>query len=661
MTELIIDPEPKIIGLYGVPGSGKSTILRQLQNDSKYSDYLFFEGSEVIHRIADGGMARFKAQDAHDKQQKRCEAIETIRQECVDKDKTTVVAGHFAFWNRELTGIIDVWTPSDAEVFTHIMYLQVPGAALLQQIENDMFRPDRSARKINKLDDWQKREMEGLHRHCENSTKDIALTLIKGGLDSTLQEVKDVLDNTKGQDEKENRDRVNQALKAHLRMIPSKLDAVLLIDGDTTLAPQDTGLLYWESTSRGNFPWETTFKELGYTFAAFQQAAEHYERSVECDDEFVDACEVAATKVAIHPELKRWLGTTADSDSVRAFVVTSGLRRIWEKVLKMNHLSNAVKVFGGGRTSDYVVTPKIKAGIAKALQKNGLYVWAFGDSTLGRPMLQQSDQAIVVVRDLESRSKSMEDCLQKAIDDDGLQARQVLLPSTVPMRLNEEKLPITTLKDLDVMQALKGTFKHVEATKKPAARLLMTPTRDVSVQGPSLREAHRNVGRYLATEYLSAQLGLQQYQMTHVQSGKKADGYRLFHEKKTSIVPLMRGGEAIAFGVSEVFPLAPFLHAKKPEDVEKKHLKGMTNVVLVDAMINTGDSIVEFVKRIRELRPTVRIMVVSGVTQKDAVQRLADDLAGGVTLISLRTSENKFTGRGGTDTGARLFSTTEME
>lgn len=97
----------------------------------------------------------------------------------------------------------------------------------------------------------------------------------------------------------------------------------------------------------------------------------------------------------------------------------------------------------------------------------------------------------------------------------------------------------------------------------------MMPTRDAAFYGPSLREAHRNVGRCLATEQLSERLGLQQYVMDHVQSGKFADGDRLFHEKKTLIVPLMRGVEPMAFGVSDIFPLAPFLHAKEPEDFQK--------------------------------------------------------------------------------------------
>ena len=52
------------------------------------------------------------------------------------------------------------------------------------------------------------------------------------------------------------------------------------------------------------------------------------------------------------------------------------------------------------------------------------------------------------------------------------------------------------------------------------------------------------------------------------------------HEKATLIVPLMRGGEPMAFGVNEAFPLAMFHHAKVPSDLQREHLNGMATIIL---------------------------------------------------------------------------------
>ncbi|KAK4499075.1 hypothetical protein PRZ48_009587 [Zasmidium cellare] len=668
MSELVIPKEPKVIGLYGLPGSGKSTFLKKLREDANYKDdFLFIEGSEVIASLTVGGLEAFKKLCERDKQKVRREAIEKIRDKCLEENKSAVVAGHFSFWNKGERKATEVWTESDAEIFTHIIYLTVDGQVLERRVERDTTRSDRGSWKADHLDAWRDDEIRQLRKLCAENRKDVMFECVDGGGEGgpnwNLVVVKRYMDVECN--ENSNRRRVAEALKGLFSPFPSKLDTVLLIDGDKTLAPQDTGAMFWAAAGDGPDKKRLAdiFDEHGYTFKGFWEAAYEYD-TAGSDGDFDGLCEQVATCVKMQHDFKILLSFIAGgSKSVKAIVVTSGLQLIWEFVLVKLGLSRVVKVIGGDRKRNLVVTPKIKAMIAKILQENGLYVLAFGDSKVDLPMLHQADQAVVVVCDEKNRSKSMEGDVKKAITNDGLEAHQLLLPSTVSARLDEAGLPVIQPQDVSVINALTGHFKHVEAKNKAAAKLLMTPTRDANVHGPSLREAHRNVGRYLATEYLSEILGLQQYKMQHVQSGKTADGYRLFHEKKTLVIPLMRGGEPMAFGVSDVFPLAPFLHAKKPGDVEKQHLQGMTNVILVDGVVNTGDSLVEFVKRIRELRPSVRIVALSGVTQKGAVEELTGKLdgCGGVTLISLRTSANKFTGKGGTDTGARLFCTTEME
>lgn len=107
------------------------------------------------------------------------------------------------------------------------------------------------------------------------------------------------------------------------------------------------------------------------------------------------------------------------------------------------------------------------------------------------------------------------------------------------------------------------------------------------------------------------------------------------------------------------------IHAKVPGDLRKEHIEEQRTIILVDSVINTGKSVIEFMRRVRELNETARIVIVGGVVQAKAVsgtefaQFLTADR--NVYVAALRKSDNKFTGRGGTDTGNRLFNTTQLD
>jgi len=71
-----------------------------------------------------------------------------------------------------------------------------------------------------------------------------------------------------------------------------------------------------------------------------------------------------------------------------------------------------------------------------------IYVWAFGDSILDLLILSKVDQAIIVVGEEQTRSKTIDAVLLNAVDNDGLRARQALLLSNVLLCLDTTKLPL---------------------------------------------------------------------------------------------------------------------------------------------------------------------------------------------------------------------------
>ena len=235
----------------------------------------------------------------------------------------------------------------------------------------------------------------------------------------------------------------------------------------------------------------------------------------------------------------------------------------------------------------------------------------------------------------------MENGLRKAIDDGDLKGNQVLLPTTVSKRLTEDKLPTINLTDDNFLSdVMTQRFKFHCPSGNAAGKLLTTAMRDAGNAGRVLKEAYRRVGWYLATQYLTDVIGLEEYKIPLVQKGEMTDGHRFKNGNKTIMVPLMRVSESMAFGVSDAFPEAMFFHAKDSKKLKKGNV---STIVLVDGVTNTGASIVEFVEHIRNLDADVRDIVIAGVVQADAVSKSsrsigALDRGGELSLIALRTS-----------------------
>lgn len=87
---------------------------------------------------------------------------------------------------------------------------------------------------------------------------------------------------------------------------------------------------------------------------------------------------------------------------------------------------------------------------------------------------------------------------------------------------------------------------------------------------------------------------------------------------------------------------------------------GVKTLLLLDSVVNSGKSVKGFVDRVRRLKLEIRIVIV---VQAKAISDVLESLAckGDLSLVSLRLSENKFTGSGGTDTGNRLFNTVHLD
>lgn len=663
--------KPVVVGLYGLPGAGKTYTLKELERHLGTEDVALYEGSEQIAKLVPGGLEAFKKMDDAEKVHWRELAIEKIGKASAASGKPAVVTGHFMFWSDGEEGGSMVCTPKDLEVYTHILYLDVPVQRILDRRGDDQKRA-RTAISKGRLAEWQELEQRELRRLCRQHA--ILFSLLSPQRASPCQ-ILELLHDFGVHCEESNLAEAKRQVDGALQ---DEEKTLLVIDADKTLAAEDTGALFWSiiSSSTGNPEKAKTLKdlygsELGYSYTAFRQATLLCEDAVG-EEEYDKICDEVAAAVTIHPEFISLLTLVNKQSHVGAIVVTCGLGRIWEKILQRAKATAEVKVIGGGRISDrLVVTAAVKADLVEHLQTtHHMRVWAFGDSPLDLPMLAQADQAIIVVGEEETRSKSMDAALASALGRGLRGAHQLLLPGTANPRPD---LPLIKLDDPDFLDPLFAGHATIHNgleitcaadTNESAAKLLATPMRDAANAGPALRAAHRQVGWYLAIEHVTGMIGLEHRPIQHV-LGRAETGSRLRHEGTTTIVALMRGGEPMAAGVADAFPLAWFVHAKEAADVTLQHVQGQATVILVDSVVNTGKSVVDAVRHVRALHATVRIVVVAGVVQRECVSRdvLREALkdVGAVQLVTLRYSDTKFTGSRATDTGNRLFNTTHLD
>ncbi|KAG8416792.1 hypothetical protein J3459_013643 [Metarhizium acridum] len=270
----------------------------------------------MISSLAPGGLEGFQKLDEAMANYWRAQAIDQIAHESRQSGKTAIVTGHFMF--RTKGHYKAVYTSNDMATYAHIIYLNISARTLYSQRQEDTNRV-RQFLSMQDLETWQRTEMEELSRLCQEH----------GILFSRLAEQPD-----------------NQLFTA-LRLIQfshrvSTVPNMVRVDARIDVLD-----------ARGSL--EKLFGgPLGYSEAAFLQAVLLYEEAAD-EEEFERMCDSVASRTRIHAEFKALFEMMATEDHVGAVVVTCGIRRVWEKVLEREGLSQTVKVIGGARISDDMV------------------------------------------------------------------------------------------------------------------------------------------------------------------------------------------------------------------------------------------------------------------------------------------------------------------
>lgn len=183
-------------------------------------------------------------------------------------------------------------------------------------------------------------------------------------------------------------------------------------------------------------------------------------------------------------------------------------------------------------------------------------------------------------------------------------------------------------------------------------RLFVNTTRQADLIGPGLAEAHRNVGRQLAGT-VAQKLILEDVAINHVAGS--SIGVRVKSGKEPIIVAVMRAGLFVAEGIWSSLPGSSFVLYSPGTNLDAMPVRGRS-VIIVDSVINTGRSIREVLDAVMPLQPG-SIVVAAMVAYRGNLEMMVNEFPG-VDFHVARISDRSYVGRGSTDTGARLFGTT---
>ncbi|KAK6858454.1 uracil phosphoribosyltransferase-domain-containing protein [Apiospora arundinis] len=310
-----VDPPTTVIGIYGLPGSGKTQLVNDLKKDweqgkiklkvpenSNYStdrfghmDFHFYELSEMIESVVPGGWTAYESFEIPQKQEWHqfviekiklpAEFIRTRRENDIALERPHASVDHIRQWQTaEERHMIDLCLATDT-IFSYI----------------------KSCRHLSDLLHWFRSD----YQHNDLSYAHVELDEVLGASEN-----------------------LQTMLVLNSRILTSSNIWVEFLKHST-----------FDSDMKKFILMEFILKRS----ASARQLLLLMELGAADDHEFNAICDLVASKLVIYPEIERLLQFAAWVDHIGILILTAGIRRILESLLKQNGLSDAVKVIGGGR------------------------------------------------------------------------------------------------------------------------------------------------------------------------------------------------------------------------------------------------------------------------------------------------------------------------
>ena len=156
-----VNPPLKRIGLYGVSGTGKTTVIKKIIK--LMPNLVWLEGAKLVADAADLTLVEFKNLSDKEKYFFRERAIDKAFEIQSKEKKHMIIDAHFAFAKGDGT-FENVVTEKDISFYTDCVYLKLPPKTVLAQQRNDKTRQRNYS--LETISNWIEFELRGLKHLC---------------------------------------------------------------------------------------------------------------------------------------------------------------------------------------------------------------------------------------------------------------------------------------------------------------------------------------------------------------------------------------------------------------------------------------------------------------------------------------------------------------
>lgn len=129
---------PKSILFVGIRGSGKSTIIKQIKNQQKFSQIFFDSYSNQLKKIMEKENLTSSKFDSFSEERKiilRNQVIANLKQ--LRENQIVVIEGHLSMYNSQIREFERLFNKQDLLFFEMIVYLKIPTEIIYERRMRD--------------------------------------------------------------------------------------------------------------------------------------------------------------------------------------------------------------------------------------------------------------------------------------------------------------------------------------------------------------------------------------------------------------------------------------------------------------------------------------------------------------------------------------------
>lgn len=337
--------------LYGLPCSGKTTLMNQLP------DIKTVHGSDELKRMTNGKFSELSAEDKNAVRRQYAERIAAMKENALSD-------GHYSFLSEV------VFTQWDAEAYDVFIYLYCKPEVLAERYAQSQKNARYAKLSLERISAWQRFEMESLRDECHIRNKDFyaadVSVLTADMLSDFLRRIES------GFSAYQLAESVVQEIR-EIYPFPCKL---CITDGDKTFFEQDSLRMCAKDFVTHVFD--------GDFYTGFQ-SVQFSEETKEISLDFTRIRNLVRNRI-VEEKIK----------DEAYFILSAGITPLWQRIGEAFSIANIV--------ASPLISSDTKYYVVKLLRAAGYAVTAFGDSRNDLYMLQEADEGYLCIGERLSRS-----------------------------------------------------------------------------------------------------------------------------------------------------------------------------------------------------------------------------------------------------------------